>query len=239
MHADLPTLLELQQRDKTVQQFRDEMAALDPEIAELDANLGACQERLDATRKAALEAGEYRTELEEKIEEFKQLQERKRQKLEWVRGAKEAATLMAELDLGKSVLAKEEAEWVRSADKVQETELRAAEAEKAVQETKDGQGARRDEIAVVHAEAQVKITAAEAERTTVAAGVPKPLLTQYERIRKGRAPFAVYALHGGACGHCFTAVPLHRRQELLNGSRIITCEACGVMIYEDEAVPSE
>ena len=238
MHADLQTLLELQQRDKTVQQFRDELAALDPEIAELDSDLGACQERLDTTRKTALEAGEYRTELEEKIEEFKQLQARKHQKLEWVRGAKEAATLMAELDLGKSVLAKEEADWVRSADKVQEAELRAAEAEKAVQETKDKQAARREEIAAVHAEAQTKISAAEAERTTVAAGVSKPLLTQYDRIRKGRAPFAVYALHGDACGHCYTAVPKHRRQELLNGGRIITCEGCGVMIYE-EAAPSE
>lgn len=239
MHADLQTLLELQQRDKTVQQFRDELAALDPEIAELDADLGACQERFDAARKVALEAGEYRAELEEKIEEFRQLQERKRQKLEWVHGAKETATLMAELDLGKSVLAKEEADWVRSADKVQEAELKAAEAEKTLQETKDGQATRREEIAAVHTEAQTKISAAEAERSTVAANVPNPLLLQYERIRKGRAPFAVYALHGGACGHCYTAVPLHRRQELLNGSRIITCEGCGVMIYEEAAAPSE
>jgi len=50
------------------------------------------------------------------------MQEQRRQKLEWVRGAKEASTLMAELDLARTVLAKEEAEFMRSGDAVGEAE---------------------------------------------------------------------------------------------------------------------
>jgi predicted nucleic acid-binding Zn-ribbon protein len=165
------------------------------------------------------------------------MQERRRQRLEWVRGAKEASTLMAELDLGRSVLAREEAEWLRSADRVQEAEAGAAEAERALQELKDGQAARREEIAALQAECHDRMGAAERERAQVAKGLSPAALTRYDRIRRGRAPLALYAMHGDACGHCFTAVPMHRRQELQAGLGIVMCEACGVLIYNAEAVP--
>src|SRR3989475_3954794 len=48
------------------------------------------------------------------------------QRLEWVRGAKEASTLMAELDLARSVLAKEEAEFMRSASDRKSTRLNSS-----------------------------------------------------------------------------------------------------------------
>ena len=51
------------------------------------------------------------------------LQERRQLRLEHVRNPKEASTLMAELDLARSVLAKEENDWVRSAEAV--TQARA------------------------------------------------------------------------------------------------------------------
>jgi predicted nucleic acid-binding Zn-ribbon protein len=57
------------------------------------------------------------------------------------------------------------------------------------------------------------------------------LLSRYERIRRGKAPLALYALHGDACGHCFTAVPTQRRVLIQRGATIEACEACGVLLY--------
>jgi predicted nucleic acid-binding Zn-ribbon protein len=167
------------------------------------------------------------------------MQERRRQRLEWVRGAKEAATLMAELDLGRSVLAREEAEWIRSADRVQEAGTRATEAEQALEELKLAQAPRREEIAARQAEGRDRLVAAERERAAVAQQLSKPVLTQYERIKRGRAPMALYPMHADACGHCLTAVPMHRRQELRTGQGVVMCEACGVMIYNAELIPSQ
>jgi len=65
----------------------------------------------------------------------------------------------------------------------------------------------------------------------VAQTVRPALLAQYERIRRGRARMALYPLHGDACGHCYTAVPMHRRRSIQDGQSVVTCEACGVMIY--------
>jgi predicted nucleic acid-binding Zn-ribbon protein len=236
--AELPKLLALQEKDKVITAVAAELAGFDPELGALDEELHRGEERLEAARRGIAEAGTKRSQLEEKIENFRQMQERRRQRLEWVRGAKEASTLMAELDLGRSVLAREEAEWLRSADRVQEAEAGAAEAERLLQELKDGQAARREEIAALQAECRDRLTVAERQRAEVARTLSRPALTQYERIRRGRAPLALYPMHGGdACGHCYTAVPMHRRQELQAGRRVVMCEACGVLIYNAESVP--
>ena len=231
MHADLEALLNLQEHDKASITIEAELAAFDPELAALDGDRAKAQAELDGARKGTQDAELRRAELEGKIESYRVMQERRRQRLEWVRGAKEASTLMAELDLARTVLAKEEAEWMRSADRVQEAERRVAEAERVLEELRTAQASRREAIAAGQAACADRLAEARRRREAAAGGVKRQLLQQYERIRRGRAPLALYPLHGEACGHCYTAVPLHRRQDILNGQSVTTCEACGVIVY--------
>jgi predicted nucleic acid-binding Zn-ribbon protein len=235
--AELRILLELQEKDMGIQAIQSEIAAFEPELAELDGQVLAAEEQITAARRGIEEAGSRRSQLETKLESFRTAQDRRRQRLEWVRGAKEAANLMAELDLGRSVLAREEAEWMRSADQVQEAETSVAEAERQLEEIRTAQAARREEIAALQAEGRDRLAIAQGDRAAVTKRLSKPALTQYERIRRGRAPLALYALHDDACGHCFTAVPMHRRQELQAGQIITLCEACGVIVYNADRLP--
>jgi predicted nucleic acid-binding Zn-ribbon protein len=236
--AELRTLLELQEKDRAIEAVKQEIAAFDPELGALDAEVHAAEEAIDLARRNLEEAGTRRAQLEEKIESFRLAQERRRQRLEWVRGAKEAANLMAELDLGRSVLAREEADWIRSADLVQEAQTLVVEAEHQLEEVRTAQAARREEVAALQAEGRDRLVVAERERAEVAKKLSKAALTQYERIRRGRAPMALYALHEDACGHCFTAIPMHRRQELQAGQAITLCEACGVIVYNADRLPA-
>src|SRR6266568_4725147 len=174
------------------------LAALEPELSQLNAAQAATERALAAAQTGIQAALDRRDELEGKIANYRTMQEQRRQRLEWVRGAKEASTLMAELDLARSVLAKEEAEFMRSGDAVTEAERKAAERERATGSVSPG------------------------------------LLARYERIRRGKAPLALYALHGDACGHCFTAVPTQRRALIQRGASIEGCEACGVLLYAPE-----
>ena len=41
-------------------------------------------------------------------------------------------------------------------------------------------------------------------------------------------------LRQDACGHCHTAVPLQRRQIILQGQTLESCEGCGVLLYVEE-----
>ena len=127
MHPDLTKLLELQATDSEIAELDARQAAVDADIATLDAELRRAGEARDAAHRAADAAVRRRDEQERKIESFRQQQERRKQRLEFVRNPKEAATLMAEMDLARQVMAKEETEWVRTADGVEGVEARAAE----------------------------------------------------------------------------------------------------------------
>ena len=117
-------------------------------------------------------------------------------------------------------------------DKVQEAERKVSEVEKLVEEARTAQAPKREEITAIQAECQERLDVARAERAEASKGVKKPLLSRYERIRRGNTPLALYMLQGQACGHCYTAVPIHRRQEIQNGQGVTNCEACGVLIYD-------
>jgi len=110
LHPDLEALLALQERDKDVGAVRKAMAALLPEAEALDTELGAVTKALEDAERGALGAETRKSELEARIAGYKRMQEQRRQQLDYVRGAKEASALMAELDLARSVLVKEETE---------------------------------------------------------------------------------------------------------------------------------
>ncbi|HEU5466722.1 MAG TPA: hypothetical protein VFU75_07510 [Gemmatimonadales bacterium] len=231
MHPDLEALLMLQQKDEAVRDTDARLAALEPELARLDQVLEGVEQKLELARRGIEDAVGRRGELEGKIASYRGMQEARKQRLEWVKGAKEAQTLMAELDLARTVIAKEEIEFLRSGDAVTEAEMKAAEAEKGVEEVREAQRADRE---IIDGKRQAIIADREkaiVERERAAKFVQASLLSRYEKIRKGKRPVAVYPLHGGSCGHCFTAVPTQRRVLIQRGVTIEGCEACGVLLY--------
>jgi hypothetical protein len=234
VHPELDGLLTLQAKDQEVTKSEQALAALEPDVRRLDEQLAGAQRAVDAALRAIDDAKRRRDELEGKIASYKSMQEQRRQKLEWVRGAKEASTLMAEIDLTRTVLAKEEAEFMRSGDAVHEAERKAAEAEKALHLVREAQEPERAALAEKREAALAELRHAQEIRTQATGGVNGALLSRYERIRRGKAPLALYALHGDACGHCFTAVPTQRRVLIQRGASIETCEACGVLLYSAE-----
>jgi predicted nucleic acid-binding Zn-ribbon protein len=234
VHPDLEALLVLQEKDVAVTAAEVAVTALDPEVRKLDEELAAAVRVLEAAQRDIRVAMDRREALEGKIANYRNMQEQRKQRLEWVRGAKEASTLMAELDLARSVLAKEEAEFMRSGDAVTEAERRAAEAERGLERVQEGQAAQRADIDGRRAALISERESAVAARELAAVSVNAALLVRYERIRRGKAPLAIYALHADACGRCFTAVPTQRRALIQRGASIEGCEACGVLLYASE-----
>src|SRR6266545_619950 len=207
VHPDLEALLVLQDADVAVINCDARLKALEPEVQTLDEQIAAAERVVEQARAGIQAALHRRDGLEGKIQSYRTMQEQRRQKLEWVRGAKEASTLMAELDLARTVLAKEEAEFMRSGDAVGEAERKTAEAENALQNVRDAQAAQREALA--------------GRRQEIAA-------------ERESAVLEIYPLHGSSCGNCFTAVPTQRKALIQRGATIEGCEACGVLLYAKE-----
>jgi predicted nucleic acid-binding Zn-ribbon protein len=234
MHADLVKLLDLQTKDAAVIASEQRLTALNGETAALDEVLQRAREALEAARRAAVDGARRRDELETRIESYRMLQERRSQRLEQVRNPKDASTLMAELDLARSVMAKEENEWVRSAETVTQLELKALNEERNVEAVEAAQAAERAVVAqrraVLEAERQDALRVREAS----AGLIEKPLRVRYDRLRKTRPGDVVVPLIGGACGGCHTSVPLNRRSQIRAGLVLDSCEACGAILYPSE-----
>ena len=235
MHADLVKLLDLQAKDAAVAEAERRLDALGAESGTLDQALDRAREVLEAARRAAVDAARRRDELEAKIESYRVLHDRRQQRLEHVRNPKEASTLMAELDLARSVVAKEENDWVRSADAVTQAQFKAAEEERNVAVVAEGQAPERTRLAARRAELEAELAAAHREREDTASRIDRTLRIQYERLRKARSGDVVVPLLGGSCGSCHTSIPLNRRSQIRAGSVLDTCEVCGAFLYPSES----
>ncbi len=234
MHPDLVSLLALQERDLAVAAVQKELDALKPEEAVLDTELEVQTRALEEAERAVTAAETRRTELEARIAGYKQSQERRRQQLEYVRGAKEASTLMAEIDMARGVLVKEEADFLRSSDWVIEAEKKLKDQTKAHAAVVAQQAEARAGLAERRAGIESRLAEAVAARAATAKEVRAPLRARYDRIRRGRTPVVLFPLRQDACGHCNTAVPLQRRQLIYQGQTLESCEGCGVLLYVEE-----
>jgi uncharacterized protein len=235
MHPDLSKLLDLQAKDNAIAEVDERIGALDADVAALDQELERARGARDAAERAATDGARRRDELETKIESYRQLQERRRQRLEFVRNPKEASTLMAEMDLARSVLAKEEGDWVRSADTVDALRGRVGEEEGKLGAVEAEQQPRRGELAERRAQLEAERTDLLRQREEAAGQLERTLRTRYDRLRRARATAVVVPLSGDACGACFTAVPRNRRSQIRSGALLDGCEACGVILYGGES----
>ena len=238
MHPELVKLIDLQSKDTAVAGAEQRLANLGHETSGLDQALQRARDTLEAARRAAADAQRRRDDLETKIESYRILQDRRRQRLEGVRNPKDASTLMTELDLAQSVMSKEENEWVRSADMVMQLEVKVRDEERNLAAVETAQAPERAEVARRRAGLEAERDAVVQVREASAAGMDKSLRGRYDRLRRTRSNDVVVPLVGGACGACHTAVPMNRRSQIKAGSVIDACEACGAILYPAEPAGS-
>jgi uncharacterized protein len=234
MHADLVKLLDLQSKDTAIEAVDRRLQDHNREVAKLDHAIQRARDALDAARRAAADGARRRDELEAKVESYRVLQERRVQRLETVRNPKDASTLMAELDLARSVIAKEENDWVRSAEAVTALERKVGEEQAKVEAVELEQRAERARLEERRNALEAERDAAVRDREASAEQLDKPLRTRYDRLRRSRSRDVVVPLVGGTCGACHTSIPLNRRSQIRSGAILDGCEGCGAILYPPE-----
>lgn len=230
MHGELDALLSLQASDLRISDIERRLHALLPRVRDLERRR---QEHADAAAKAeaAVRVEERRqNDLERRVAEHKQLHDRNQSQLESVRNVREAGAATAQLDMTRRIIAEDEQELRAAAERIAGLRAELDVMLEAVAEL-DGQiESARSEVGEQRAALEQDLEAAQAERAARAALVSRSWLGKYDRIRGKRAS-ALYPVRGQSCGHCDTAVPLHRRSQMQSRGGIEVCEACGVLLY--------
>ena len=236
MHPDIARLLQLQTKDVALLEADRALDLVLAELEALDQQLAEQAAAVERARQLVADTTRRRAEVDEKIANYRKLEERGKQHLESVRLPRELQAVNTELDLARSILAKEEADWMRLSEQLGLQEKTLGEAEKQLAEFRQSQDAVRSEIGGRQEEAEASRRAALAERDAAASEVERVIRTRYERLRSNKSTGVVVALAGAACGACYTTVPLNRRSQIRAGTLIEFCESCGVILYSADGV---
>lgn len=237
MHPDLPKLLEVQLKDRRLAELDARAQAIAAERASLDALLERGRAELGTAERALADTTRRRDEAEQKLELQRSQHEKRRQRLEIERNPRVAAQLLADVELGRNILAQEEAEWVRMADDVAARTAVATAARERLASAEAEQAGARGVLDGRAAELGTEVAAAQAEREFAAAQLDKTLRLRYDRLRKSRKNEILVPADKGTCTACYTSIPRSRIGALqADGILIDGCEMCGAIIYVAEAV---
>jgi hypothetical protein len=234
MHAELSKLLDLQTKDLALLETDTRLKMIADQLSKLDDQLEAARREVAAARKRLDDGIKRREDLEVRIESYRTIQDRRRQRLELVKGAREAQAVMTEVEMARSVLIREESEWVKVAEAVHDCERGVKAVEDRLAQLEADQAGERERLGAEQAELASKRSEAQTAREASATEVERTLRHRYDRLRAVRSAAVVVALRGEACGACFTSVPRHRRTQIRAGMILDNCEACGVILYAEE-----
>jgi uncharacterized protein len=231
MHPDLEKLLDLQSKDVALKAVDTALADVLAEETALDERLRKAQRELETATRLATEATLKRDTLMRRVDEYRLQQQRRQQRLDQVKNVKEANAVTAEIDLGRQVLAREEAEWLQVAEELGRLDTRQAAADAVLAEARAAQEAERAALSGRRAELQAEREVALAARAESAARLDRPLRTRYDRLHNSRSSNALVPLSGFSCSVCFTAVPISRRAHIRDRLLLEGCEVCGAILY--------
>jgi predicted nucleic acid-binding Zn-ribbon protein len=234
VHAEIQTLLVLQDEDVAIHGLESEMLKLQPRLTDLDRQRQVAADAL-ARARALVESEEKRQhEMQTRLAELKHSHERNLANLDAVKKAKEAAAAMSQLEVTRKQLGDLESELQGVARRLTDARAAVQVQERALTDLEKSQGTMRDEIGRERSALEAQLDGARTKRETAAQRVPRSLLSKYDRIRGRKRVQAVFALRGPSCGNCDTAIPMQRRNMMAGTGQIEVCEACGVLLYAGE-----
>jgi len=232
MQQEVEALLALQVDDLKIREIESQIRALDPQLAEFDKRRDQVLATLAKAEIALAAEEKKRGELQARLAQHKQMQERNLHQLDDVKRMREATAATAQVESTRRLMAEDESEIAILGRRITEMSGAVASSKQALADLEEQQRAARPEIEGKRAALQSELDSAQKDRNGRATSVSRPMLGKYDRIR-GKRTQALYPLRGGSCGNCDTSIPLQRRNMMAGSGDIEVCEACGVLLYTE------
>ena len=231
MLPDIANAIRLQIIDDRAAVLTKEIAALPKHIAEIEKKLEGHQKRVDVDRAALVANQKERKGLEGDI----QVQEQKISKL---KNQMMEAKNNEQYNAFKHEIEFCQKEISRFEDRILETMGDSESRDKNVKAAEAALSVEKKQVESEKKQAQDRTVADKAEiaelmqeRVKIAAVITPKVLSEYERIRKGRAGVAIAEAIDGRCSKCHITLRPQFLQELKRGDAIMVCESCKRMLY--------
>ncbi len=231
VNKELEALLAVQTQDTEIRSLDERAAGLADRLRVLDEERAAQVAATERARQALERERVKHSGLQEKVTQHRELQQRNMAQLDQVRRMREATAAQTQVEMARQILDEEERELDHLNGRLRDLRASLAAHEDAVSALDGRQEEARSQLDADRASLDKDFKAARSRRDSKASGVPRSLLSRYQRISDRREGDAIFALRGTACSSCDTTIPIQRRHEIAEGGKIEVCEACGVLLY--------
>lgn len=232
----LYALMDLQEVDRELDELEALKGDLPQDVEKLKSTLTALktkrdtlQGELETVRKSKMH-GEM--EMKSHQEQLKKYQDQ----LYEVTSNREYDALTTEIDATKAKIDALETMILESFESEERLSAEIQEVDSQIQGLEEERKGKEHDLSLKVKETEAQHQEFMARRQEILKNISKPLLSQYERIRRAKDGVAVVAISDKyACEGCFTSIPPQRAMEIRFMDRLIVCESCGrILVYQNE-----
>lgn len=235
MEETYQALLDLQDLDEQMAEAKAKVREFEPELEELEAPILKAEEEVESVRRRLEEMKAEERRLERSADDKRAKLEKYEARLERVRNAREEAAARTEIDLISKAVEADESDAINLMDQIRRTELKLDELERNLQALREEVEPQMDELLRERDEAADQLDILKDRRENKMVRLNDDAARLYERIRGGKTRVALAELTAdGACGHCFSMIPIQEQNEIRRRKALHRCEACGVILFSED-----
>jgi len=239
MNADLENLIVLQARDLELKRLRAELADAPVRVAAAQTARAEAEVALTATKSSLAKELVLRNSQETDVAGAHSKITRLRKQMESATSAAQIAALEHEISFAEQSISRLEDEEIASLERTDNFEAEKSRLTDLLANTTSALEAERKRAAEVTANNTAAIAVLEAERAALRPRISENILSNYDRIAKGKGT-ALSEAANQKCSTCQMLVRPQRWNDLIDrdpnsefANSIFNCETCGRMLYYD------
>lgn len=236
MKESLRRLIKLQEIDTQLMDIEEQKGDLPAAVERLTRDVDQLLDNLTTRGERSEEIEKESRLLQGQLESTREQLKKYQEQLLLVSTNRQYDALMAEIDNAKNILDEGEYHLLELSEESQRLvdEVKADEMD--VERKREELGIQQESLKKMIAATEAEKKSLQNERKKLVASIESQYLRAYERIRAARDGIAVAELSRGSCGVCYNRVPPQQQVEIRAMDKIITCESCGIILFQENGM---
>ena len=231
MNSDLQHLIQLQDLDLAADRARRRIADIPYDQAALETRVAARQAALDAVKLKIAASQAARREIERDLAAVQSRLTRFKDQLMSVKTNKEYQAMQKEMSVAEEEVSAQE---TRLLERMEEADVLAAEQKAADRELKAEQAdvaVERKKLDAERESAERELAQATGDRGALAAGISRDALSIFEHVARHRKGLALSEARDGHCTQCHVRLRPQVFNDVRRNDMLIQCESCSRILY--------
>ena len=239
MKPEIEAIVRLQSLDDRTAMLQKEISHLPKHVAEIERKLEVHTRRLENDRNALAANAKKRKSLEDDIKTHQAKMSKLRDQMLQAKTNEQYRAFQNEIGYCDTEIRKCEDQILDLMGEAEPLDKNVKVAEKALAEEKQVVEREKERARMRTDEDKEILARVLDERKTLAATVDAQFLKQYERSRQRWKGAGIADATNGRCAACHISLRPQFFQELKTGSKLMTCESCGRIVYYNPPVNLE